>query len=234
MGLVDALIDLVEPVVGSLGVELVDVEHRGAVLRVVVDEDGGIGLDRLAAVTQAISRTLDERDPVPGRYTLEVSSPGLERPLRTPTHFARALGQKVAIKTTAAYDGERRFTGLLVAASDDEVTVVTDEGGRLVVPLNVVERARTVFEWGPGPKPGKGSKPGTAKRRADAANAPTARRAGSAAAGNGAAAGSEHGGPRRRGDGARPGGETARTPRGTGEEGAGGEPAGGTATVDNG
>jgi ribosome maturation factor RimP len=179
MGLVDAVTETVEPVVGSLGVELVDVEHRGAVVRVVVDEAGGIALDRLAAVTQAISRALDDADPVPGHYTLEVSSPGLERPLRTPTHFERAVGQKVNIKTTASYGAERRLSGVLLGADDGEVTLDAEGAGRVVVPLSVIERARTVFEWGPGPKPGKGSKPGAAKRRSvQAAGEPAGQAAG--------------------------------------------------------
>lgn len=165
MGVVDSVTAVVAPVLGSLGVELVDVEHRGAVVRVVVDEDAGIGLDRVAEVTQAVSRALDDADPLPGRYTLEVSSPGLERPLRTQEHFARAVGRKVALKTTPAFAGERRLTGLLVSA-DHEVVVRDEDRGEVAVPFDQVERARTVFDWGPAPKPGKGSRPGAAKRSA--------------------------------------------------------------------
>jgi ribosome maturation factor RimP len=164
MGVVETVTEVVAPVLGTLGVELVDVEHRGAVVRVVVDEGGGIGLDRVAEVTQAVSRALDDTDPLPGRYTLEVSSPGLERPLRTPAHFAQAVGRKVTLKTKPAFVGERRLTGLLVAASPERLVLGIDGQDDIEVPLADVERARTVFEWGPAPKPGKGSRPGAAKR----------------------------------------------------------------------
>lgn len=164
MGVVETVTEAVAPVLGTLGVELVDVEHHGAVVRVVVDEGGGIGLDRVAEVTQAVSRALDDRDPLPGRYTLEVSSPGLERPLRTPAHFAQAVGRKVTLKTKPTFGGERRLTGLLVAATAERLLVGVDGQDDIEVPLADVERARTVFEWGPAPKPGKGSRPGAAKR----------------------------------------------------------------------
>jgi ribosome maturation factor RimP len=179
VSLVDQLTAAVAPVVASLGVELVDVEHAGATVRVLVDEPGGIGLDRIAEVTQAVSRALDERDPLPGRYTLEVSSPGVERPLKNRRHFEAAVGEKVALRVVDE-QGARRVGGVLLAADDDGITIVADEppagdeagpGGAGSVPqarfgYGQIERARTVFEWGPAPKPGKGSKPGAAKKRA--------------------------------------------------------------------
>jgi ribosome maturation factor RimP len=164
MGIVDRVIDVVTPVVDELGVELVDVEHTGPVLRVVVDQAGGIGLDRVAEVTKAVSGALDEADPLPGHYTLEVSSPGLERPLRRPEHFARAVGQKVSMKTKPNFAGGRRLVGLLVESSQEEVVIDAEGVGPVSIPLDGVDKARTVFEWGPAPKPGKGSKPGAAKR----------------------------------------------------------------------
>jgi ribosome maturation factor RimP len=181
VSLVDQLTAAVAPVVASLGVELVDVEHAGGTVRVLVDEPGGIGLDRIAAVTQAVSRALDERDPLPGRYTLEVSSPGVERPLRTPRHFGAAVGQKVALRVVDD-QGARRVSGVLLAADDDGVTIAPDDDSPAVIDqapdgtpsgqarfgYGHIERARTVFEWGPAPKPGKGSKPGAAKKGAAA------------------------------------------------------------------
>lgn len=167
MGIVDRVVDVVTPVVDELGVELVDVEHTGPVLRVVVDQAGGIGLDRVAEVTKAVSGALDEADPLPGHYTLEVSSPGLERPLRTPEHFARAVGQRVSMKTKPSFEGERRLVGLLVESTPDQVVIDVEGTGPVSVPLSGVDKARTVFEWGPAPKPGKGSKPGSAKRGAN-------------------------------------------------------------------
>ncbi|MPY94340.1 MAG: hypothetical protein GEV08_15145 [Acidimicrobiia bacterium] len=157
--LVDAVTEVVSPVVASLGVELVDVEHLGGVVRLVVDEPGGIGLDRVAEVTRAASRALDLADPLPGTYTLEVSSPGLERPLRSPAHFARAVGQKVNVRARPSFEGDRRVTGTLMAAEAEQLVVRTDAGD-VAVPYDEVDRARTVFDWGPPPKPGKvGSRP---------------------------------------------------------------------------
>jgi ribosome maturation factor RimP len=163
MALVDTVTEVVAPVIGELGAVLVDVEHRGALLRVVVDDEGGIGLSRLADVTRAVSDALDEADPLPGHYTLEVSSPGLERPLRRPEQFERAVGEKVAVKTRPSYEGGRRITGVLASATPQEVEIVVEGAGPVTVPLAEIDRARTVFDWGPAPKPGKGSRPGAAK-----------------------------------------------------------------------
>jgi ribosome maturation factor RimP len=104
---------------------------------------------------------------VPGRYHLEVSSPGLERPLRTPAHFQQAVGATVSLRLQPGVEGERRVVGVLVAADDDGVTVeVADdavrqhEPGRRHVRHADIERARTTFAWGPQPKPGKGPRTG--------------------------------------------------------------------------
>jgi ribosome maturation factor RimP len=170
MGTIDAVRAIVEPLLADQGAELVDLEHPGPVLRVVVDRPGGIDLDGLSSLTKRVSRALDEHDPIAGRYTLEVSSPGLERPLRTPAHYRRALGAKVAIKTVPG-QAERRLSGVLTAADDDSVVLRLDpapadgEPERRVAYADI-ERARTVFEWGPPPKPGKGPRPKSEKKRA--------------------------------------------------------------------
>ncbi|NLV56506.1 MAG: ribosome maturation factor RimP [Acidimicrobiales bacterium] len=149
----DRVRDLVEPVCAADSVDLVDVELNGGVLRLTVDRDGGLDLDAIAGITRRVSRLLDEHDPVPGRYTLEVSSPGVERRLRTADHFRRAVGEQVSVRTVARDDGPRRLAGELVAADDSSITVRVD-GDDHSVPLDRIERARTVFEWGPAPKPG--------------------------------------------------------------------------------
>ena len=146
---------VVEPVVAAADLELYDVELAGGVVRVLVDRSGGVDLAVLGEVTRAVSEALDADDPLPGRYTLEVSSPGLERKLRTPAHFAAALGKKVRVRTVAGTEGERRVEGDLTAADDDGVTVATAAGERGIA-YDEVERARTVFEWGPTPPPGAG------------------------------------------------------------------------------
>jgi ribosome maturation factor RimP len=136
--------ELVEPLLAAHDVEVVDVEQLGATLRVTVDRPGGIDLDSVSDATLVVSDALDRHDPVPGRYTLEVSSPGLERALRTPAHFQRFVGSDVAVKTHAEVEGDRRTEGTLESA-DDEGFVVA--GRRLA--YGDVERARTVFVWEP-------------------------------------------------------------------------------------
>jgi len=170
---------LCEPVVDELGVELYDVERAGGILRVTIDRPGGVSLDQVAEATRRISRLLDEHDPVPGRYTLEVTSPGLERTLRTPDHFRRAVGMDVSLRVRTAEGGAERLRGVIVSADDDTVTVAPGDGGPEVrVGFADVDRARTVFEWGGAAPPGrkttgrkspKGSAKGASKAAGNAA-----------------------------------------------------------------
>ena len=178
-----ALVDLLEPVVDTLGLSLYDVEliggtGRARTVRVLVDEPGassGIGLDQIAAATDAVSPALDRavEDPatgvariLPGAYTLEVSSPGLERPLRTVGHWRGAIGATVSVRTNHADETIRRRG--VVAAVDDDGADLDIDGARERVAFTDVVQARTVFEWGPAPKPGgpkpKKSKPGSPKQ----------------------------------------------------------------------
>jgi ribosome maturation factor RimP len=148
-----AVRNLVEPALSAKGIEVFDVEFGGGRLVVTVDRDGGIDLETLTEANHVVSELLDEHDPIPDdRYLLEVSSPGLERTLRTPEHFATALGATVNVKVKPTVAGERRHEGLLEAADADGVTV----GGRHFHYADI-ERARTVFVWGPTPKPTGGS-----------------------------------------------------------------------------
>ncbi|HET6950576.1 MAG TPA: ribosome maturation factor RimP [Acidimicrobiales bacterium] len=162
--------DLVQPLLADRDLDLYDVELAGPVLRVVVDRPGGLDLGVLSDATRAVSRALDESDPIPGHYTLEVTTPGLERALRTPWHFARAVGETVRIRTVAGSAGEdRRVAGVLSAADDDGITVRTgtDDAGAPVerrLPYADIERARTVFAWGPGEKPGKARRAGAGRQ----------------------------------------------------------------------
>ena len=160
--------DLVEPLLTAQDIELVDLELKPKLVRVTVDRDGGIDLDTISEVTQLVSSLLDAHDPLPSAYALEVSSPGLERPLRTPDHFRRFQGSTVSVKTRPEVEGERRVEGVLADVDDTGFAVrVGDAKGETVRRLSFddVEKARTVFEWGPPPKPGKvGSRP--AKKKA--------------------------------------------------------------------
>jgi ribosome maturation factor RimP len=92
---------------------------------------------------------------VPGNYSVEITSPGLERNLRTPVHFAGAIGEQVQVRLAPHAGDERRLQGTLVASDDDNITIEI-EGERRVVAQRSIERARTMFVWGPAPKPGKG------------------------------------------------------------------------------
>lgn len=165
MSTIEQVQALAAPLCAADDVELVDVELNGGILRLTVDREGGLDLDAIAGLTRRISRLLDDEDPVPGRYTLEISTPGLERKLRTPDHFRRAVGEQVLVRTVAGTEGDRRVRGTLVAADDDGITVRLGDAEAAptrTVAHHEVERARTVFEWGPTPKPG-GPKPGGAK-----------------------------------------------------------------------
>src|SRR6476619_7229859 len=164
---------LVEPLVADLHLELYDLEYSGGVVRVTVDQAGGVGMDTIASLTRALSRAFDEQDPIDGHFTLEVSSPGLERTLRTPAHFATAVGTRVSIKAIAHLEGDRRFAGTLERAGDTDVSVILDEpaGAVRVIAYDEIERARTVFEWGPAPKPGKAPKPGSSPKGSKQAKA---------------------------------------------------------------
>jgi ribosome maturation factor RimP len=161
----DRVRELVLPILAERQLELYDIEMAGPVLRVVVDSGGertgGLDMNVVAEATRAVSRLLDDEDPISGHYTLEVTSPGLERTLRTPLHFARAVGEMVKVKTVADADGERRAEGVIAEVDDEGIVLRTDDDpaegptGRRIRYDDIV-RARTVFEWGPTPKP-KGS-----------------------------------------------------------------------------
>ena len=148
--------------VEAAGCELYDVIWAPGLLRVLVDREGGIDLGTLTLLSPVLSKALDsaEPDPMPGRYTLEVSSPGLERQLTRPAHFRRFVGTPINVKltATAAGDGDRRFRAVLEAADDEGFAA----GGRRLS-YDDVELAVTVFEWGPAPKPG-GRPPKTQKK----------------------------------------------------------------------
>ncbi len=162
----DELFDQLQPVVAAAHLELVDVELRSGVLLVTVDREGGVDLEALTDANRAVSSLLDELDPIPGRYTLEASSPGVERTLRTPAHFVKAVGETVTVKTRPQVPGDRRLRGVLAAADQDGLTVVVEGGaeGGTRLAYSDIDKARTVFVWGPERGRGGASAKGTAKR----------------------------------------------------------------------
>ncbi len=163
----DRVRDVVDPIASDLDLDVYDVERREATIRITLDtrpgSPGGITLDDLSLATRLISRELDHADPIPGRYTLEVTSPGLERRLRTPAHFQREVGKDVTIRLRNVVSGDRRIDGVLVAADDHDATVRLADGEERVIAIDSVDKAHTVFEWGPAPKPGKGKSSGKKK-----------------------------------------------------------------------
>lgn len=152
MGVLEEVRDLAEAVARRRHLRLWDVEMGGqpgrSILRVFVDgETGAVDLDTVAEVSEELSRALDLRDPIPGRYTLEVSSPGLERTLREPEHFALSVGKTVTVKTReVVYGNGHRIDGKLIGAGDDVVKLAVDEA-EVAVPYDAIKSARTIFEW---------------------------------------------------------------------------------------
>ena len=140
---------MVRPVVEAAGLELVEAtlvrEQGRRVLRVTVDRDGGVDLDTVGEVSERVSRRLDLEGFDPGPYSLEVSSPGVERPLREPRQFARAVGERVKVKLRAA-EGPRSLEGVLAGATPEEIRLATDEGERALA-YDEIASARTVHDW---------------------------------------------------------------------------------------
>jgi ribosome maturation factor RimP len=124
-------------------VELVDLEMRGsppATLALFIDRPGGVDLDLCASVSQ-------EFDDLRERFSLEVSSPGLNRRLRKPAHFTSALGREVVVKLTTPLDGRRNFRGVLTAAGPDSITVEPDDGQSATLPLAEIAKAHVVYDF---------------------------------------------------------------------------------------
>ena len=152
MGVEERVNDLVDPLCARVGVEMVDLEFAGGVLRITVDQAGGVGTAALADLAGEVSRALDRTDPIPGTFTLEVTSPGLERPLKRPEHFGRVVGTRITLKTCPGTEGDRRLEGILEAADGCGLVLRTDDGSPRTVAYEEVQTARTVFTWEQAPK----------------------------------------------------------------------------------
>ncbi len=136
---------LVEPVVTHAGMELIDVEYgpgpSGWVLRLIIDRPGGVTVDDCADIGHLVGDLLDGRDPVPGRYSLEVSSPGINRPIKKRDDFRRFVDHRVFIKTRELIDGRRNYRGILQGIKGDLVLVSSKEG-TFSIPFDKIARAR--------------------------------------------------------------------------------------------
>jgi ribosome maturation factor RimP len=128
----DQLGELLGPVVHGLGYELWEIEYApragGGLLRLYIDSPEGISLDDCERVSRAVSSVLDESDPIPNEYTLEVSSPGLDRVLRTQAHFERFAGERVKVEMMQPVNGRKRFQGRLQKVEESEITLEMESG----------------------------------------------------------------------------------------------------------
>ena len=147
----DEVKDLAEAVAQRRSLRLWDVEMGGrsgqSVVRIFVDSEDGVDLDTVAQVSEELSRGLDLRDPISGRYTLEVSTPGLERNLKSPEHFKLSVGRDVVVKTTSPLIGDTNRIEGAIASADDSGVVLEVDGNEVSVPYDAIKTARTVFEW---------------------------------------------------------------------------------------
>lgn len=142
-----ALQALIEPVVTSMGLELwgIDYLSQGKHTRLVIyiEHDNGVTVDDCADVSRQVSAVLDVEDPIHGEYRLEVSSPGMDRPLFTLDHFTRYRGHQVNIKLRTPFDGRRKFQGLLAGIEGDDVLLHLD-GEEYCFPIDTIDQARLV------------------------------------------------------------------------------------------
>jgi ribosome maturation factor RimP len=147
-GVAERLWGTIEPYVAAEGVELDDVEVLGGgqIVRVTLDAQDSVGVDMIAEISRGIGRLLDAEDPIKSAYTLEVSSPGLERKLTRPRHYEKSIDRQVKVKTFAPVSEEKSHTGVLLSA-DDSGFVVDVDGDQREFTYGDVSSARTVFVW---------------------------------------------------------------------------------------
>lgn len=139
-----------EPIAAESGFYIYDIEYikEGGLwfLRVYIDKDGGITMDECEAFSRTLSDTLDEADPISGNYYLEVSSPGIERRLKTEAHFRRYIGSVIDISLYKAVNGSKLITGILKKYENNEITVEAD-GEDILLPLSSVSKANLHFDF---------------------------------------------------------------------------------------
>lgn len=146
----DELKDLVEPAVTGLGYEFVGLElirGGGVVLRVYIDGPAGVTVDDCASVSHELSAVLDVHDPIKSAYTLEVSSPGLDRPLFTAEHFRRFAGHRAKITLDVPLEGRRKFDGAIIGMEDDESLRFEQDGQEVRIALADIRKANLVYEF---------------------------------------------------------------------------------------
>ena len=146
----EKLYDIITPIVEALDYELVGIEYisqgRNSVLRIYIDKENGISVDDCSAVSHQVSGVLDVEDPIKGMYQLEVSSPGLDRPLFDESHYERYSGQQVKVQLTAPLDGRRKFQGVLLGLKEGKVAVNVD-GNEYLLPFASIDKANLIPEF---------------------------------------------------------------------------------------
>ena len=144
--------ELATPLAETQGLEIIDIELRregsrtGRVLRLYLDKEGGPNMDNLSQVSRELSALLDIHDVVEGAYTLEVSSPGINRPLKRPDHFRPFIGKQVRVRTRDLVQGRRSFLGTLLDVMNDKIAVNQD-GARVEIPFAVIEKSNYEHDW---------------------------------------------------------------------------------------
>ncbi|NOR51170.1 MAG: ribosome maturation factor RimP [Gammaproteobacteria bacterium] len=143
--------EMIKPAVDALGFELIGIEliaqGRHSMLRIYIDHEDGITPDNCAEVSRQVSAVLDVEDPIHGAFTLEVSSPGVERPLFTLEQCAKYIGQQVDVKLHLPVDGRRHFKGVLIAVEGDELTVELSDDESLTCTMDDINKAKLIPEW---------------------------------------------------------------------------------------
>jgi ribosome maturation factor RimP len=143
---------LATPLAAIEGMEIVDIEFRhegsrgGRVLRLYLDKEGGANVDDLSRVSRQLSDLLDTRDAIEGAYTLEVSSPGINRPLKRPEHFTRFIGKRVRVRSREMIHGRRSFLGVLQEVLEDRIRLIQD-GSPYEIPFSMIEKSNYEHDW---------------------------------------------------------------------------------------
>ena len=147
----ERIIRLIEPTVTTMGYELLGIEYIGqgkhSRLRIFIDSPDGIGLGDCEKVSRQVSGILDVEDPIKGHYSLEVSSPGLDRPLFRAAHFASHVGQQVKLRLRQALDGQRNFKGRIDDVNGENIYIVTDDGNLITLACNEIEKANLIPQF---------------------------------------------------------------------------------------
>ena len=148
----DKVVALIGPVIEDMGYELLGVEYvasgKHSILRLYIDSEQGIGVDDCEAVSRQVSAIMDVEDPISGQYNLEVSSPGIERPLFTLAHYQRFLGNDISLRFSRPIEGRRKFTGSIGSISEANETIeLVTELGPLTIDLNLIDKAHLVAHF---------------------------------------------------------------------------------------